>query len=146
MRIKTIQNIRKGIRGINRSFGVFNDDTWRGFGITYDLSQVLFQIDDLPPPVLAKHLAEALGFRKYNVSRLVDKLESMHLIVLQPLPEDTRAKSISLSPKGVGLLKDMNDFANHRARTMLSGLGEAELELIEKAFLLISRNIDSKQD
>ncbi len=135
-----IRNIRKSIRGLNQSYGVFDEKTWTRFGITYALSQVLFAIKEAEAPV-AKALSETLRIDKSTTSRFLARLHKQKLIAYGEVPEDGRSKRVALTREGKALLMQLDQFGDQKTREALKGMNAQEIRDVEAALAKLERGL-----
>lgn len=135
-----IHDIRRSLRGIIRAYGVFDEETWRGFGITYAQSQALFAIAE-KRGIIAKEVSGSLRVDKSTASRMLDKLKRKGLIAFSAAA-DARRKEIRVTIKGKRTLGRLNAYGDQKTSEALSGLKRRDIEGIQAAFSKFQANLE----
>lgn len=78
-------------------------------GVSEAASAPLIWIDRLGENVRQNALAEAVGIEGASLVRLIDELEASGLVTRRPDPNDRRANSVSLTPRGREVVTEVND-------------------------------------
>ena len=76
-------------------------DTLEELDLTVPLADCLWQLDPALGPLSRRELAERLRCDPSNVTFLVNRLESRHLVSRAPAGGDRRVKALALTPAGV---------------------------------------------
>ena len=78
-------------------------------GVSEAASAPLIWIDRLGENVRQNALADAVGIEGASLVRLIDELEASRLVTRKPDPNDRRANSISLTPRGRSIVAEVNE-------------------------------------
>ncbi|MEE9314955.1 MAG: helix-turn-helix domain-containing GNAT family N-acetyltransferase [Rhizobiaceae bacterium] len=92
----------------------------------------------------ASALRDLLHLEKSSISRLLMKLEADGLVKVEIDPNDKRARTIVLTPKGTILLRQIEEFARGQLHAALSPLSEADLRSIESGFSCFATALSSR--
>ncbi|MGE3142933.1 MAG: MarR family winged helix-turn-helix transcriptional regulator [Hyphomonadaceae bacterium] len=93
---------------------------------------VLWSLERAGGEVRPRDLGEALFLARYNVSRLIDRMEAEGLVARRACPGDARGHNLALTPKGKELrLKMWAVHAPAMARAM-APLNDAEALALQK--------------
>lgn len=68
---------------------------------------VLLELERHGKPLRARDLEHKLLLAQYNLSRLLDRLEKLRLIVRRPDPDDGRSRLIEISEQGLAIRRRM---------------------------------------
>lgn len=68
---------------------------------------VLLELERHGEPLRARDLEQKLLLAQYNLSRLLDRLEKLRLIVRRPDPNDGRSRLIEISEQGLATRRKM---------------------------------------
>src|SRR6218665_2656750 len=78
-------------------------------GVSEAASAPLIWIDRLGENVRQNALADAIGIEGASLVRLIDELQASGLVTREPDPNDRRANSISLTPRGREVVAEVNE-------------------------------------
>ncbi len=98
----------------------------RGYDLTPVHVWLMLQLDEAQKPLSFSQLAEALYTSRSNLTQLVDRMESDHLVRRVPNPDDRRSVLVELTPDGQKRTKEARCAHNQSVRELLSVLTEAE--------------------
>ena len=68
---------------------------------------VLLELERHGKPLRARDLEQKLLLAQYNLSRLLDRLEKLRLIIRKPDPDDGRSRLIEISEQGLAIRRKM---------------------------------------
>jgi len=120
----SIEKSRKLIKEqINRNF--LQSD----INITFDQWLVLSEISETRN-INQKSIAEQLHKEVASVSRLLDKLQKLNLIVRKINPENQRELKLYVTHEGLELLDKMEGFESVEIKKLFSSIYEQELNLV----------------
>jgi len=120
----SIEKSRKLIKEqINRNFLQSN------IKITFDQWLVLSEISETRN-INQKSIAEKLHKEVASVSRLLDKLQKLNLIVRKINPENQRELKLYVTHEGLELLDKMEGFESVEIKKLFSSIYEQELNLV----------------
>lgn len=77
-------------------------------------------------------IAKHMGVTKQAVSRTISELVEIGLILLEPDPNDKRAKRLILSPKGAVITQDATKSLSTLEKNLSKKLGEKEAEQLKR--------------
>lgn len=101
--------------------------TERGWaGVRPAFGFVLLQL--APGPATLKDLTAALGTSKQAVSQLVDDMVSAGYATRATHPDDARARTVELTPRGRELLAAVEEIYRELEESWAEVLGEADLD------------------
>lgn len=98
-------------------------------GTTYTQCITLTALGRLQPISLLS-LADALGFEKSWMSRVIDRLAAEGLVVKQPDATDRRSVNVSLTPAGSSRLEALNDTLNEHADRIMQRIPPDDRETV----------------
>lgn len=87
---------------------------------------VLWELERANTPIRPRDLAIPLFIERYQLSRLVDRMEAEGLVKRLECPEDHRGHLLELTPKGRTLRKAMWTVYAPAMDAALAGIGEAD--------------------
>ena len=116
---------------------------WKELGVTYALSQVLFEVAEYPD-IIAKQLAKNLRLEKSTVSRFLAQLVRKRLIHLKTSSSDSRVRHIQLSDRGRALVLRINDLGNRKTKEALSGFSARDCAAIAASLKMLSAHLNDK--
>jgi DNA-binding MarR family transcriptional regulator len=96
------------------------------FGITLARFDLLAQLERSPDGLKMSELSRRLMVSGGNVTGLTDELESEGLVVREDDPQDRRAYTVKLTPKGIAQFRAMAQRHEGWVVELLSGLGGGE--------------------
>jgi MarR family transcriptional regulator, transcriptional regulator for hemolysin len=97
-------------------------------GVSEAASAPLIWIDRLGESVRQNTLADAIGIEGASLVRLIDELETSGLVTRQPDPNDRRANSVSLTPRGREVVAEVNEDVQALRRQVFVNLASADVE------------------
>jgi len=97
--------------------------------ITFDQWLVLSEISETRN-INQKSIAEKLHKEVASVSRLLDKLQKLNLIVRKINPENQRELKLYVTHEGLELLDKMEGFESVEIKKLFSSIYEQELNLV----------------
>jgi DNA-binding MarR family transcriptional regulator len=104
-----------------------------GLGLGSGRVKALFRLED--GPMTLSELAEAHGVDAPYATIIVDKLESLGLVIRTPHPSDGRRKLVTLTPAG----REAAAFAHQAYRQPPKQLADLSVEDLQQLDLLLSR-------
>ncbi|WP_428535755.1 MarR family winged helix-turn-helix transcriptional regulator [Rhodopila sp.] len=115
------------------------------FGLTEATWLPLIHLARAPAPVRQKDLAGSLVLDGSSVVRLLDALEAAGLIERREESGDRRAKTISVTERGLSII-DRVESASREVRTAtFVGLSLDDIEAATRALELVCRNLAKQQ-
>ena len=97
-------------------------------GVSEAASAPLIWIDRLGENVRQNTLADAIGIEGASLVRLIDELETSGLVTRQPDPNDRRANSVSLTPRGREVVAEVNEDVQSLRRQVFANMPIADVE------------------
>lgn len=128
--------VRAFNRTLTQRLGVLSEK-YLGRDRPYVESRVLFEIGSQGATI--RELRERLGMDSGFLSRLLRRLERKGLAVTEPTAADGRVKLVSLTRSGLSELRRINVLSDELARSMLSPLGDEQVERLLKAMAEVER-------
>jgi len=113
-------------------------------GVTGNLTRLHFAVMGM----LSRHnltiseVADRIFIPRPQMTRLIDKLEDMDIVVRNPDTEDRRVIVLSLTPRGRQLLEDMRLKVQENIRKRLAVLTSEELEDMAGAMETLRRLVE----
>ncbi|CAN5145274.1 hypothetical protein BH09PAT1_BH09PAT1_8890 [soil metagenome] len=104
---------------------------WKLLGQLYDNSEI--------------RLSELAGLLSYDppmVTKIVKSLEKKSLVKRTQDVKDERAKMLTINPKGISLIKEIEPEVKGALRDVLKGVSRDELMIYLKVLMLIVKNTD----
>jgi MarR family transcriptional regulator for hemolysin len=116
------------------------------FGLTEATWLPLIYLARTPAPVRQKDLAASLVLDGSSVVRLLDALEAAGLIERREESADRRAKTITVTNRGLSII-DQVEAASKDVRTAtLVGLSRDEIEIATRVLDVVCQNLAKQQD
>src|SRR5882724_11028531 len=116
-----VAEIRSFNRFYTRQIGLLNEHVARSF-FSLAEGRVLYEIGKRSR-VTASELSQALGLDPAYLSRLLQKLVGMELIVLLPSQTDRRSNEIVLSREGDAAVEELEKLNDEAIEMLLIGVG-----------------------
>ncbi len=113
----------------------------RGLELTmsqYHLLEALADAGDLN----VGRLAEAAGVAAPTATRMLDSLERADIVARRPCPDDRRAVTVSLTPKGGRLVAAKREAVEEQRRALYDTLDEHERAQAERLLRRLAEAID----
>lgn len=88
-------------------------------------------------------IAKSLVKDKTNITRMLDNLEKKELITRHINESDARSYNVYLTEKGIKLGEHVYPITEEFNRMVCSGITSEELQIANKVFLKIQKNIES---
>jgi DNA-binding MarR family transcriptional regulator len=118
--------IQQIVEGLARSQRPPAPSVWKSLGLSHAQMGMLYMLR-YHMQASPKQIAEFLGVSKSAVSQLLDPLVDKGLVSRQADPSDRRITRLSLTPKGLQLLKKMHRLKFAGIRSALNSLDTKEL-------------------
>lgn len=96
------------LKRANQATRNFMDDHLAPYGLTSSQLDILLYLD-LQGTVSQRAVQAALGITSATLTRILDGMEARGLTERRPSAEDARAKCVSVTPKGCGILADLQE-------------------------------------
>jgi MarR family transcriptional regulator for hemolysin len=144
------QHLRDGfaslIARVGRQWRREVDRRLQPFGLTEATWLPLVHLARAPAPMRQKDLAASLVLDGSTVVRLLDALETSGLIERHEESADRRAKTITVTARGMSII-DQVEVASREVRNAgLLGLSGAEIESATRALELVQKNLETAQE
>ncbi|WP_157960119.1 MarR family winged helix-turn-helix transcriptional regulator [Albibacillus kandeliae] len=94
------------------------------------------------PGVPASRICEIIALDKGAVSRAINKLDQLDLLIATPSPSDPRRKSLELNEAGWALHDKLLDVALERESRLVEGVAPQDLEVFLKVMRTMRANVD----
>ena len=116
------------------------------FGLTEATWLPLIHLARAVVPMRQKDLAASLVLDGSSVVRLLDALETSHLIERREENVDRRAKTISLTSLGLSIIDRVEAASREVRAAALTGLSDQDIEIATRVLDLVCRNLTVEQD
>jgi DNA-binding MarR family transcriptional regulator len=83
-------------------------------------------------PMSPSCLADEMGMTRGAITKLAERLIGKSLIVRKASPDDGRAQTLALTPRGTGLVPELAALANRNDAEFFDHLSEAERAILER--------------
>lgn len=103
-------------------------------GVSEAASAPLIWIDRLGENVRQNALAEAVGIEGASLVRLIDELQASGLVIREPDPNDRRANSISLTPRGREVVAEVKDDIQSLRLQIFDGIAPGDVQATIRVF------------
>jgi MarR family transcriptional regulator, transcriptional regulator for hemolysin len=91
--------------------------------------------------MMQTELARTMDVGKVTLGGLIDRLEVRGLVKRQPDPSDRRAKRVSMTPKGVKLLADIQESAAELNARIMTGIQRTDIARAEALLIKMKRQL-----
>ena len=146
---RTQQQLRDGFASLiaraGRQWRRAVDRRLQPFGLTEATWLPLIYLARAPVPVRQKDLAASLVLDGSSVVRLLDALEAAGLIERREETADRRAKSITVTSRGLSIIDQVEAASRDVRNATLVGLSRDEIEVANRVLELVCQNL-AKQD
>jgi MarR family transcriptional regulator for hemolysin len=122
------------------------DRRLRQFGLTDATWLPLIHLTRAAVPMRQKDLAASLALDGSSVVRLLDALETSHLIERREENADRRAKAITLTPQGLSIINEVEAVSREVRNGALIELSDNEIEIATRVLELVCRNLSTEQE
>ncbi len=92
-------------------------------------------------PPTQRELAQIVGVEGPTLARLLDSLESQRLVRRVTVPEDRRAKRVTLTEQARPLIEQIESIAAQMRDEMFSGIEDEDVRRCEEVHLKILANL-----
>ena len=111
-------------------------------GVTQQQYNILRILRGSATPLSTLKIRERMLDKMSDTSRIVDRLIAKELVVKNTCEKDKRLVDITLSPKGISLVDQLDQY-NDRIDALLKGINESEAQLMNQ--ILDKIRIDPKE-
>jgi MarR family transcriptional regulator for hemolysin len=148
--MKTQQQLRDGfgrlIARTGRQWRRAVDRRLQPFGLTEATWLPLIYLARTPAPVRQKDLAASLVLDGSSVVRLLDALEAAGLIERREETADRRAKTITVTDRGLSIIDQVEAVSRDVRNATLVGLSPDQIEVATHVLDLVCQNLAKQQD
>ena len=116
------------------------------FGLTEATWLPLIYLARAPAPVRQKDLATSLVLDGSSVVRLLDALEAAGLIERREESADRRAKTITVTGRGLSIIDQVEAVSRDVRNATLVGLSRDEIEIATRVLEVVCQNLAKQQD
>src|SRR5580692_9842096 len=116
------------------------------FGLTEATWLPLIRLARAPVPMRQKDLAASLVLDGSSVVRLLDALEASGLIERREESGDRRAKTITITARGMSIIDQVEMASREVRNAALLGLADGDLESATRALELVQKNLEITQE
>ena len=139
-REKNIQDLRRSMQTIMRSFPSSDSETPCGIKISTSFAHVLFALYSLRGVLINQQLlARELSIDKSTIARLCGALEEQGFIKVTVFQDDKRNRTIQLSTKGLKLAKKIKKQGDVHFGSILDNIPRGKVEDVLKALKLLTK-------
>jgi MarR family transcriptional regulator for hemolysin len=118
----------------------------RPFGLTEATWLPLIHLARAPEPMRQKDLAASLVLDGSSVVRLLDHLAAAGLIERHEEAGDRRAKTITVTARGMAIIERVEAASRDVRAATLAGLSDADIESATRVLDLVQQNLAKAQD
>jgi len=111
-------------------------------GVTQQQYNILRILRGSATPLSTLKIRERMLDKMSDTSRIVDRLIAKELVVKNTCEKDKRLVDITLSPKGISLVDQLDQY-NERIDALLKGINESEAQMMNQ--ILDKIRIDPKE-
>ena len=87
-------------------------------------------------------LSHLIQVSKSTITSISDNLERGNLVRRIKNEKDRRSYYLAIEPKGKELLRKISDLYDDLIKALIENLGERELEILEKAMIIMKENLE----
>lgn len=95
--------------------------------------------------VFGRDLESAFSVTRSTVSKVVEIMEAKGLVKRESVDYDARLKKLTLTPKGEGLIREMDERSKETERLLLAGFSEEEQQQLFSFMHRMRRNLGDTQ-
>ncbi|WP_172147463.1 MULTISPECIES: MarR family transcriptional regulator [Pseudomonas] len=129
---------------LSRSWRAELDRRLVGLGLSQARWLVLLHLSRFEEQPTQRELAQSVGVEGPTLARLLDSLEAQGLVIRQAVPEDRRAKKISLSPPAQPLIEKIEAISTQLRKELFAGIDEEELRRCQQVHARILSNLEKR--
>lgn len=129
---------------LSRSWRAELDRRLAGLGLSQARWLVLLHIGRFSELPTQRELAQSVGVEGPTLARLLDSLEAQGLVSRQSVPEDRRAKKISLCPPAKPLIEQIEAISTQLREELFAGIDEEELRRCQQVHARILGNLERR--
>ena len=119
---------------------------YRGMTTPVPLNQfAVLMVLRVEEPASPKFIGDILHISKQQMTSITEKLYQNGFIIRATDPNDRRRLLISLTPAGMQVLENQNDFVRQRFLKSLKGLAEEEQAELARSIMTLSHYIEKMQ-
>jgi MarR family transcriptional regulator for hemolysin len=116
------------------------------FGLTEATWLPLIHLARAPAPMRQKDLAASLVLDGSTVVRLLDALETSGLIERREEAADRRAKTMTVTERGMSIIDQVEVASREVRNAALLGLSDADIESATRVLELVQANLETAQE
>ena len=105
---------------------------------------VLLHLGRFAEPPTQRELAKSVGVEGPTLARLLDSLEAQALVSRQAVPEDRRAKKITLNSPAKPLIEKIEAISTQVRKELFAGIDEEDLRLCQQVHARILGNLEKR--
>ncbi|SFO92526.1 MarR family transcriptional regulator [Pseudomonas borbori] len=129
---------------LSRSWRAELDRRLVGLGLSQARWLVLLHLSRFAELPTQRELAQSVGVEGPTLARLLDSLEAQGLVSRQAVPEDRRAKKISLSPPAQPLIEKIEAISTQLRKELFAGIDDEELRRCQQVHARILSNLEKR--
>ena len=119
------------------------DDRLKDLGVTQARWSTMIALHRGGEGVTQRELAELMSIENPTLVRLLDNLETQHLIERRPCEQDRRARRLHLTKRGESFIQKLDERADGLREQLLSGISEDEMATCLDVFERILANAET---
>lgn len=122
------------------------DRRLRPFGLTEATWLPLIHLARAPVPMRQKDIAASLALDGSSIVRLLDALETAGFIERSEESADRRAKTITLTGRGLAIIDQVEAASREVRNATLVGISPEDIETATRVLELVCRNLANEKD
>lgn len=127
------------IRKLETSVNQLIDRQVKAYGISYGQFEYFMHIAN-HPDLTQQDLAQMLGVTKASVTKAIRILEEAHLVTRGNHPTDKRANTLTMSPKGQGLIAEIETFKDQMEADLFKDIPKEEINAFNATLTKLNKN------
>lgn len=134
-----MEDLRELFQVMTRRFGLLNKNCCQVGGTEISLvqSHILYELLRKDKPSI-QQVADSLGMDITTLSRQIQTLVKMELVLKSPLPEDRRVSQLSLTTQGKYVAAKIDADMNQYLNEVFSNMSEFERDMVIKSVKLLN--------
>jgi len=126
---------------LSRAWRAELDRRLASLGLSQARWLVLLHLAMLGAPPTQRELAQSVGVEGPTLARLLDSLESLGLVNRVGVPEDRRAKKITLTDQARPLIAQIEAISSALRAELFAGIDEADIQRCQEVHQRILANL-----
>lgn len=139
----TVQEINGQTKRLRLAYEQLLNPLCREVGLPHTALGILLFVANNPDFATAKDICKMRGFKRPIVSTHIERLVMEGYIERKAVPGDRRTNALVCTEKAEPIIKAGRKIQQQFGESLLMGLNEEELLLLEKCFSVMGNNIDN---